>query len=246
MWLIDHIWGPQEHCVNSFNTLVPCSSSGAGEIVPEGLHHGGFMWRRGGFFSVQRVHPESRGQTLPDHPHTHPDKAGAAGLASLKATENTSNWPSVGDQQCTMIKANGKMDQICAPSLAHWTVGEFVKMELFIQLMKNLLTLLSPKTELRVILKKNTQKKQNIKPSLEVKLHSVNFSLPHSRAHTYRIQSQPLWATVFNPEFISAYWSVLRSASLSNLEIEWSHVAVSSCKSGPCGFSPLSWYTWRM
>lgn len=40
------------------------------------------MWRRSGLVSVQRIHPESGGQTLSDHPHAHPDKTGATGLTS--------------------------------------------------------------------------------------------------------------------------------------------------------------------
>lgn len=41
------------------------------------------MRRRSGLVPVQRVHPESGGQTLSDHPHAHPDKTGAAGLAHV-------------------------------------------------------------------------------------------------------------------------------------------------------------------
>lgn len=38
--------------------------------------------RRGrGLLPVQRVHPESGGQTVSDQPHAHPDKTGASGLA---------------------------------------------------------------------------------------------------------------------------------------------------------------------
>lgn len=57
--------------------------AGPGETVSERLQHGGVMRRRRGFLPVQRVHPESGGQTVSDQPHTHQDKTGASGLASF-------------------------------------------------------------------------------------------------------------------------------------------------------------------
>ena len=65
--------------------------SGAGEVVPEGLHDEGLMRRRSGLLPVQRVRHVSRPHPNPGHhQHAHPDQTGTAGLDQADARRRRS------------------------------------------------------------------------------------------------------------------------------------------------------------
>lgn len=63
---------------------LPWFLLGPGEAFPERFQHGGVMRRGRGLVPVQRIHPESRGQTMSKQPHAHQDKTGASRLAGSR------------------------------------------------------------------------------------------------------------------------------------------------------------------
>ncbi|KAI7811968.1 putative BTB/POZ domain-containing protein kctd15-like [Triplophysa rosa] len=52
-----------------------------GKALTKRVQHGGVMRRGRGLLPVQRINPESRGQTVSKQPHAHQDKTGASRLA---------------------------------------------------------------------------------------------------------------------------------------------------------------------